>query len=95
MIKSKILKRISAGLMAMICAVTLFGTNLSGIDVHAAEAKEPLLTADEAQRFFSSDEERQLNITEEARLHNTTGKHRQHLWKKTLKTSNSTGIQGI
>ena len=30
-----------------------------------------LLTADEAQRFFSSDEERQLNITEEARLHNT------------------------
>ena len=47
MIKSKILKRISAGLMAMICAVTLFGTSLSGIDVQAAEAKEPLLIADE------------------------------------------------
>ena len=31
----------------MICAVTLFGTNLSGIDVQAAETKEPLLTADE------------------------------------------------
>ena len=47
MIKSKILKRISAGLTAVICAVTMFGTILSNTDIQAAEAKEPLLTADE------------------------------------------------
>ena len=42
MFKNRILKKISAGLMAGLCAFTLIGTNLGGLKTNAAEtAKEP------------------------------------------------------
>ena len=51
MFKNRILKKISAGLMAGLCAFTLIGTNLGGLKTNAAEtAKEPLLSGDEVIR---------------------------------------------
>ena len=51
MFKNRILKKISAGLMAGLCAFTLIGANLGGFKTTAAEtAKEPLLSGDEVIR---------------------------------------------
>ncbi len=50
--KNIILKKISAGLMAGLCAFTLIGTNLGGLKTSAATtAKEPLLSGDEVINF--------------------------------------------